>query len=338
MQMKGCTRVLALALACVMHQGLPAGEAPATGDAPLDELDEVLVRGELPGPAMWKVTRDDHTLWIMGTLSPMPERMSWRQKQVEDVIRASGEILAESDSELDMDLGFFQAVGMLRSALRLRHNAGGATLREVLPDEVYARWHAAHRRWFGKDPGPKERARPLYAAILLYQRALEKSGLTDEPRVWSQVERVARKNDVKIRRRVFRLEVKDPKGMLAELQDLPRERETACLVDAMDFIDRELPDMKRRATAWAHGDIAALRAIPRPPQQPDCLRVAEGTQAQQLVDRGKALSEEDWSGIVDWLLLTHPTSFTTLPIEELFEPDGVLGKLRRRGYTVEEPQ
>ncbi len=306
----------------------------ARGDT---ELDEVLVTGERPGPAMWKVSRDGHMLWIMGTLSPMPAKMSWRQKRAEEVIKASGEILATSTSDWDMDLGFRESIGMIRTLLKLRHNADGSTLREVLPEDVYERWHAAHRRWFGGKPSPKERARPLYAAMLLYSRALEKSGLTEEPLVWERAAKVARKHKVKIRQRRFRVKIEDPKGMLAELRDLPRDKEVACLVEIMDFIDHEIPQMKRRAEAWALGDLGALRGLPPAALEPQCIELGEGTRIEQLEKTEEALFARDWAGIVDWMLLTHETSFTTLPIGKLLEEDGVLAQLRSRGYTVEEP-
>jgi hypothetical protein len=164
-------RLRALSVVLASLSLLAAGPPPASSAESSGghiELDEVVVSVERPGPAMWKVAKGDHTLWIMGTLSPMPAKMSWRQKRAEEAIQASGEILAASSSDWDMDLGFREAVGMIRTLLKLRHNADGSTLREVLPEDVYERWHAAHRRWFGEKPSPKERARPLYASILLY--------------------------------------------------------------------------------------------------------------------------------------------------------------------------
>lgn len=312
---------------------------PASGSEAQEPLvlDEVLVSGELPGPAMWKVSKGDHTLWIMGTLSPMPTKMTWRQQRAEEVIQASGEILGNSTTDWDMDLGFREGIGLVRQVMRLRHNADGATLREVLPSPIYDRWHAAHRHWFGKDPSPKERARPAYAAILLYEQALKRSGLSDEAVVWATAERLARKNGVRVRERRFTLAVEDPRGLFDELARLPVETEAACLSQLMDHIERELPDMKRRAQAWAVGDVAALRALPRGEQRPACMALGHGTRLQQLANEQSARFSADWAGIVDWLLLTHETSFTTLPIGRLLESDGVLQQLRDRGYTVQEP-
>ncbi len=330
------TLSVVLATLSLLSIGPPPASSAESAGADI-ELDEVVVTGERPGPAMWKVTRGDHTLWIMGTISPMPAKMSWRQKRAEEVIKASGEILAASSSDWDMDLGFRESIGMIRTLLKLRHNADGSTLREVLPEEVYQRWHAAHRRWFGESPSPRERARPFYAAFLLLERAQKKSGLTDKPLVWERAEKLAKQHKVKIRQRRFRVKIEDPKGILAELANLPRDKEVACLVEVLDFIDREVPQMKRRAEAWALGDLAALRDLPPAALEPQCIELGEGTRIEQLDKAEQALFAKDWTGIVDWLLLTHETSFTTLPVSKLFEKDGVLAQLRARGYTVEEP-
>jgi uncharacterized protein YbaP (TraB family) len=331
-----------LAIAASLTVYAPMGSAAAAAAAPIEEvLDEVVVTGEHPGPAMWKVSKGDHTLWIMGTLSPLPAKMTWKAQQAEQVIKASGEILANSVSSVALggDVGMFESIGLLRAVLRLRHNADGSTLREVLPPDVYQRWHDAHRRWFGKDPDRKERARPIYAAELLYEQALEKSGLSDRPLVWSTAERIARQHKVKIRKREIPMSLENPRSFIADLAELPRDKEVACLVATMDYIDRELPDMKRRATAWARGDLAALRALPRENPRQSCREaVLQKPRFQELAAQSAAQFSADWSGIVDWMLLTHETSFTTQPIARLMEREGVLAQLRAKGYTVEEPQ
>lgn len=328
------TAAVALGLCCWIAR---AGEPTEPADT---VLDEVQVVGERPGPAMWKVSKGDHTLWIMGTLSPLPAKMTWKSKQAEQVIRDSGEILADSvsDVQLDDDLGLLEAVRLARAALRLRHNADGATLREALPEDVYQRWYEAHRRWFGGKPDAKERARPIYAAELLYERALEKSGLTRRPLVWAAAEKVAQKHKVRIRKRAIPVKVEDPRELISDLAELPREKEVACLIATMDYIERELPDMRRRAEAWAIGDLAALRALPREVPRQSCAQaVLEKPAIRDLARQNQAQFDTDWSGIVDWLLLTHETSFTTLPVGRLLHPDGVLARLRAKGYVVVEP-
>ena len=68
------------------------GAAPES--QPLPELETFVVTGEQPGPALWKVTRKDHTLWILPTYGPLPAQLVWKSAQVEDVIRNSQEVYA----------------------------------------------------------------------------------------------------------------------------------------------------------------------------------------------------------------------------------------------------
>jgi uncharacterized protein YbaP (TraB family) len=311
-----------------------------TAAVPAQELlDEVLVTGEQPGPAMWKVKRGDHTLWIVGTLTPLPSKMSWRSQQVEDVILRSGEILGPPEGHAKIKGGNFAALRFLPAIMRLRFNADGRTLREVLPPEVYVRWSAAHRRFFGRDPDPKDRARPFYAADQLFDQALEKSGLSKKEVVWPKVDDLAHRHKVRIRQLQFELPVDDPKGVIKDFAEVSPEKETACLVATLDRIDRDLPDMRRRARAWAVGDVATLRSLPVVNQQQTCVEaLLERPKLRALADQARAKVEADRPAIVSYLLLAHPTSFTAEPLDELLKPDGLLAHLRAAGYAVEEPQ
>ena len=53
------------------------------------EVEEVLVIGEQSGPGLWKVFKDDHVLWILGTLSPLPKKLTWRSTKIEEVVKQS---------------------------------------------------------------------------------------------------------------------------------------------------------------------------------------------------------------------------------------------------------
>ncbi len=180
-------RMLAL-LPALWFASLSATTADGAGRA--DELlDEIVVTGEQPGPAMWKLSKGDHTMWIMGTLAPLPAKMTWRSKQVESVIQQSGEILGNTSAHATTRGGFFSNLRLLPAVLRLRKNPDGATLREALPPDVHARWSAQYRRFFGEEPDAKDKSRPLLAADELFDQALERAGLVDQSPVWPAVEK-----------------------------------------------------------------------------------------------------------------------------------------------------
>jgi hypothetical protein len=66
----------ALAVNHSVNAGAPAAAEPAAAEP---RLEEILVVGEQPGPAMWRVTKGDHTLLIFATLEPLPKDMVWHR-------------------------------------------------------------------------------------------------------------------------------------------------------------------------------------------------------------------------------------------------------------------
>ena len=54
--------------------GSAHAQTPAS-DLPIRDLDTMVVSGVQPGPGLWKVRKGEHTLWILGTVSPLPRRM-----------------------------------------------------------------------------------------------------------------------------------------------------------------------------------------------------------------------------------------------------------------------
>jgi uncharacterized protein YbaP (TraB family) len=308
--------------------------------APQELLEEVLITGEQPGPAMWRVSKDDHTLWIVGTVTPLPTKMSWRSKQVEDVVHQSGEILANSSTSATVKGSMlFTALRLLPAIMRLRNNADGTTLQQALPEDVYARWAAAYRLYVGKAPDKDEKWRPMMAAGFLQQRALERSGLSDRAVVWPMIASLAKKNSVKIRRRTFPISLEDPKGLIAEIAAIPRAAEIACLIATMDHIDRDLPNIRARAEAWAIGDVKTLRSLPLADEAGKTCSEAFFTspRLRKMMEEQRPALEEDWLGAAGYMLLEHETSLTTLSMAELLGENGMLARLRARGYTVEEP-
>src|ERR1700689_3314496 len=142
-------------------------EAPAAAEPP---LEEILVIGEQPGPAMWRVTKGDHTLWILATLEPLPKDMVWHSKSVDERIAASQLVL--SPPELSAHVGFFRSMTLVPSLLHARHAPNGQTLEQSLPHDLYMRWLALRVKYLGHaddENGPC--SRPLICTSALSIRS-----------------------------------------------------------------------------------------------------------------------------------------------------------------------
>src|ERR1700756_1995947 len=83
--------ILALAFALpVCAQDAPA---PPASTSQVTNLEAVTVSGEQPGPGLWRISKGDHVMWVLGTLSPLPDRMQWKTNDVEQTIASSQEVL-----------------------------------------------------------------------------------------------------------------------------------------------------------------------------------------------------------------------------------------------------
>ncbi len=311
----------------------PPTATPESPSAP-GALDEVLVTGERPGPALWRVSKGDHDLWILATLEPLPKNMTWRSRIVEERIASSQVVLAPP--QVNPKVGFFRSLTLLPSLFHARKSPDGRTLEQVLPHDLYIRWLALRVKYLGNSSD--ENLRPMLAALDLYLHALDDSGLTDDESVWKVVEQTAHKHDVKILPVTLDMPIKDPKASLRELDEIPRDAEIGCLETAVTRLETDLSPMRRRANLWSLGDIAGLRAMTYPDERIACFEVLFnvpklGEQLKQV--RGQLT--DLWFADADEALTKYESSFAVLPITEMLKPDGWLAKLRDKGYAVLEP-
>jgi hypothetical protein len=102
---------------------LLAGAAfAAQPDEQLEQLETVLVTGEQPGPGLWKVSKDDHVLWVLASYGPLPKNMTWRAKQVEARIAESQEVLLGGNVGIRPNIGILRGITLIPAALKAGKN------------------------------------------------------------------------------------------------------------------------------------------------------------------------------------------------------------------------
>lgn len=244
--------MMAASLCAAMAGGF-AQEAEPAAAAP----EPVLVLGQRPGPGMWKVSRDGHVLWVLGTYAPLPKQFAWRSRQVETVIANSQGYLLPPSAQIG-GLGFFKTLALLPYAIGIKKNPDGATLREVLPPEVYARWLPMRKKYFD-DSSSIERERPMFVAEELYRRAIKQAGL-DNGAVDRQINEMVGKSKLKKTPVTLHLTVEDPASVLKSFKASKMD-DAVCLASTLKRLDSDVDGMRARAQAWANGNFAAIAAF-----------------------------------------------------------------------------
>lgn len=326
-----------LMLSALLIGGMGVAFAQTTAsDLPIRDLEPVVVSGVQPGPGLWKVRKGDNTLWVLGTVSPVPRRMEWESRDVEKVIAQAQEVIEGPGVRIDADLGFFGKLALAPKAFGARKNPDGQTLQEVVPPDMYARWLVLKHKYIGDDRGV-ESYRPILAAMELYEEAIEDTGLRQGGLVWPVVERLAKRYDVPRTETVVKVMIQDPKAALNEFRTSKLE-DLDCFAKTLQRLESDLGTMRDRANAWAVGDLETLKALPYTDQNEACLRAA--AQSGVLRKRTGDIEEQvaaRWLGAAEAALAKNRVTFAVLPMRELLKPDGYIAKLRAKGYAVEEP-
>ena len=297
-------------------------------------LEEILVVGEQPGPAMWRVNKGDHTLWILATLEPLPKDMVWHSKSVDERIAASQLVL--SPPELSAHVGFFRSMTLVPSLLRARHAPNGQTLEQSLPHDLYIRWLALRVKYLGY--ADDEKLRPMLAAANLYGRAISQVGLTHDSHVWQRIEATARAKHVPVQPVSLEVPIDNPKQYVRDLSAIPSAGEVDCLRSTIGLLETQLPVMRTRANLWSTGDIEKLRGLLRSDAVETCAgAVLVVPSFQEEYTKLKAQLQAAWLAAAEKAIAANLSTVAVLSMDELLKPDGWLAIFRARGYEITEP-
>lgn len=331
--------VRAVWLLFFVHGTTLAQSGPGVGDVSQATFDEILVTGDQPGPGLWKLTKTfpdgEHVLWVLGSHTPLPKKISWRSHNVEAVIAESQEVL--TNSSVDANIGFFKSVTLLPSLIGVRNSPNDEKLNEVIEPEVYARWLVLKEKYIGRDNGV-EKWRPIFAAQELYSNALKKADLSSENIVWPVVEKAAKKHKLKITTPKIEIEIDKPRAAIKEFKKSSLA-DAECFAKTIERLETDLDVMRARANAWATGNVKKLREMTHVDQMTAC--IAAVMNAQMVHERGyddlPDRMATAWLHSAEAALIKNKSTFTVLSIGEIYKADGLVAKLQARGYVLDEP-
>jgi uncharacterized protein YbaP (TraB family) len=307
-------------------QGAQAGAS----EEPAPPQEEIVVEGRHEGPRMWVVHKGDHTLWILGTLSPLPKKMVWQPDAVQEVLKHVQEVVPAWPT---YSIGA-NPITALRLYIEWRHlqkPPDHMPLRQALPPPLYARVESLKARF---DPADKtlEALRPMLAARQLLLRVFDASGLAAQNEVQQEVLKLARAQGVRVHQDKLRIE--DPVKVLKDVEATPLAGEVACLEAVVTLLETDLGPMQAKARAWALGDVDTLRRFPHADDRTACVAAVSGSErVRKLI----AQAQDDWLIAVEESLTRNPGTLAVQSMDRLLGDNGGLAALRAKGYRVEGP-
>ena len=322
-------------LTCISGAGW-AQDVIETSGAP---VHNILVVGQKPGPALWRVSKGNHVLWVFGTYSPLPQKMEWRSQQVENALAQSQELLGAPGSA--MSVGWANSFNILTAApfmIGIKKNADGKHLQEVVPVDVYARWTVLKAKYIGTDNGIEEE-RPMFAADQLFGKAIQASGMDNGYGIQGRIEELAKNWKIKRTSTTVMLPLENPRAAVRDFKKAQLE-DVDCFTKTVDRLETDLDAMKVRANAWSLGDIDAIRRLKFPDQKQSCNAAIFDSKWMGELKGSADLQQRmktSWLTAAEKSLATNQSTFAMLPMSDLLNPDGLVAALRAKGYQIDEP-
>jgi hypothetical protein len=309
-----------------MGLALAAGAAAAQAPTPAPDdgnsavVAELTVIGHPPGPALWRVTRGDSEVVILGGQAPLVQRLDWNKVRLEPALVGAKVLLVPPSAKI----GAFAGAGFILrlGAVRL---PSGPSLEQVLPQRLSHRF-ANGRAGIGIGPQPYARWKPAVAGYLFLLDFRRKAGLSNEKPA-STVEKMARAAHVPVKAvGDYRLG-----ALFRSLTKLSDAQQLACLSAELDAVDIEAAYARDAGAAWASGDLATARAEASGPLLDRC--IAQLSSYQQVLDRGTA----DFTAAIQAALATPGKAVAVIDLRYLLRADGVLDRLRAQGDVITVP-
>jgi len=316
------------AAAMVVAAGLMAGVLPAAAGRaaePPPVMDELTVTGEHTGPGMWHVHHGAANLWILGSMSPLPKGITWRSKQLEQILDSTNQVVVPKPFEI----GITRVLWLLITARDLLMVRGGRRLKDVMPADLHARF-ALQRAKYSADSDKWERYRPIIAAFFLQQAAFHQVGLSTRLDLGAAVRVLAKKHHV----RIEELKIAGVHDVLDALKAMPPATENACVEASLVTVEKDLPRLVDRARAWATGDLERIERLHEPSEVDECrAALDEGAGANDLI----ALVRRTWLDSIEKYLRSGGVTVAVVNMDMLLEKGGLLDELRAKGYDIDSP-
>jgi len=314
-------RAIGLA-ACLAAPILGAAADPA---APVQDwtqaIESVVVTAPPAGPALWHIVRGSSEVWILPTVSPMPEDLTWNSDNVARLLKGANALLLPPSASV----GVFEGTWFLLTGMSTIEQPDGVTLEATLPDPLKGRFVAARRR-FGRDADRYEELLGGVAALRLEGDYWSFAHLTPNgPQ--KAVERLARHEGVRVR------VVADYPAMdvIHAIPKMTADAHRACIGFALDDIDTAGAHAAAAAGAWATGDLTGMKAHYFEIRLDDCWQ----QNAAYAVLRERAIADE--TGAILAALKSPGRTVVVMPMGLFLRKGAVLDRLEAAGVTVNGP-
>jgi uncharacterized protein YbaP (TraB family) len=279
-------------------------------------VEELVVTARLPGPAWWRVSNGTATVYVLGSPSLAPRRMTWDRSVFDRRLAGASRVILPFQN---VRVTLPGVLGAAAAYLRLRSST---PFEQTLDGAARARFEAARTK-AGQPADHYKTKNPLAASLVLANDYRETSGLTTSDPT-KLIKLLAQRAKVPITQRSY-----DLGPLMGAMLKTPPEAGRACLDEMVAQVNAGSGITLAAARAWADGDVRGALGNERTYER--CFASVPGAQAFDA--RVKA----DMVADIEKALKVPGHAIAVEPLRPLLAQGGVLDQLRAKGYEVKTP-
>ena len=292
----------------------PATPAPYDPDAVL--VEELVVVGNLPGPAWWTVSDADTTVYVLGSPTLAPKHMAWDRGVFDRRLAGASEVIVPFQ---DVRVTFTGALGAAFNFMRLKSSKA---FEDTLDPATRARFAAARAK-LGQPASHYGTRNPLAAGLRLATDYRDRNALTNADPT-KLIKLLAKQAHVPVVQRSY-----DIGSLMGAVLRTPEASGRACFDEVLAQAEAGPGVTHEAARAWAKGDVRGALANERTYER--CIALVPGAQAFD------ARTKADEVADIERALGKPGHAIAVVPLRPLLSQGGVLDQLRAKGFTVKTP-
>lgn len=283
-------------------------------------VEELVVNAKLPGPAWWKVTDADTTVYVLGAPGLAPSGLTYDDSVIKRRLEGADRLIM--GQEADVNLMRLLALVMGGRSYFLSERPMRETLSPALRARLEARLVANKRSVSDFDE-----VKPAFAGFMLAKAPSGSLSISES--IGDQIRDKAKALPSGQRPRIQNLSGYSLVGAIKALGDQPQAMQELCLDAGLREAESGEGGVRQVAERWASGDVRAVVSADRGFQR--CLA------STPSIARELRQGRDDAVRAIEAALKKPGKSVAVIELRSLLAEDGVLDRLRAKGFKISTP-
>ncbi len=291
-------------------------------DAQANLVEELVVNAPMPGPAWWKVSDADTTVYVLGVPGVVPDDLKFDDTVIKRRLDGANVLILGQQPDVS-PAGILMLVAAGKSTFIMDR-----PMRETLPPDLRKRLEA-RLAVMHKKPDDMDEVKPAFAGFIVANAGKQGNMSISLHGLPDRIEKLAKSKEMEKPPRIKDLPDYSVTAAIKALGDAPRPLQELCLDAGLRQADSGQGGIPATAERWARGEVREVVAADR--------GYARCLASTPYIARELGEGQADAVKAIGSALKKPGKAVAVIELRSLLGQGGVLDQLRAKGFKVETP-